>query len=69
MAFISVSGSYDQEQEDAVRRGVADGLARLLGVPAHPQGVQEMLDRAAQAETGPVRTPDPATAGSVRNAR
>ena len=37
----------DHELEDAVRRGVADGLARLLGVPEHPVGVQAMLDKNA----------------------
>jgi hypothetical protein len=35
----------DHELEDAVRRGVADGLARLLGVPEHPASVQVILDK------------------------
>ena len=45
MSFTVVDRRDDHELEDAVRRGVADGLARLLGVPKHPVGVQEILDR------------------------
>ncbi|MFB0488730.1 hypothetical protein ABIE45_001316 [Methylobacterium sp. OAE515] len=44
MNFTVVGSKDDHELEDAVRRGVADGLARLLGVPKHPVGVQAFLD-------------------------
>jgi hypothetical protein len=44
MGFTVVGSKDDHELEDAVRRGVADGLARLLGVPKHPVGVQAFLD-------------------------
>lgn len=47
MSFTVVGPRDDQELEDAVRRGVADGLARLLGVPRHPVGVQALLDENA----------------------
>ena len=47
MAFITVSGRNDDEMEDAFRRGVAEGLARMLGVPRHPEGVQALLDDGA----------------------
>ncbi len=33
MSFTVVDRRDDHELEDAVRRGVADGLARMLGVP------------------------------------
>lgn len=50
MSFTVVNGRDDHELEDAVRRGVADGLARLLRVPGHPDSVQAMLDKDARAE-------------------
>lgn len=53
MSFTVVDRKDDQEQEDAVRRGVAEGLARLLGVPKHPDSVQAMLDQNARGEQAP----------------
>lgn len=50
MSFTIMKGRDDHELEDAVRRGVADGLARLLGVPSHPASVQAVLDEHARAE-------------------
>lgn len=50
MSFTVVNGRDDHELEDAVRRGVADGLARLLGVPGHPACVQAVLDERTRAE-------------------
>lgn len=50
MSFTVVNRRDDHELEDAVRRGVADGLARLLGVPEHPDGVQAILDQKKPAE-------------------
>ncbi len=47
MSFTVVGPKDDHELEDAVRRGVADGLARMLGVPKHPVGVQAILDKNA----------------------
>jgi hypothetical protein len=47
VSFTVVGYRDDHELEDAVRRGVADGLARLLGVPEHPVGVQAFLDKNA----------------------
>ncbi|WP_243922311.1 hypothetical protein [Methylobacterium sp. E-065] len=47
MSFTVVGPRDDHELEDAVRRGVADGLARMLGVPKHPVGVQAFLDKNA----------------------
>lgn len=48
MSFIVVQGREDQEQADAVLRGVADGLASLFPVPDHPRGVQDLLDARTQ---------------------
>jgi len=53
VSFTVVDRNDDHEQEDAVRRGVADGLARLLGVPKHPDRVQAMLDQNARDEQVP----------------
>ena len=53
MSFTVVNGREDHELEDAVRRGVAEGLARLLGVPKHPDSVQAMLDQNARGEQAP----------------
>ncbi|MGU3665111.1 hypothetical protein ACLBX9_13100 [Methylobacterium sp. A49B] len=50
MGFTVVEGRDDHELEDAVRRGVAEGLARLLGVPRHPESIQTILDQNARAE-------------------
>ena len=50
MSFTVVNRRDDHEQEDAIRRGVADGLARLLGVPKHPDSVQAMLDQNYRGE-------------------
>jgi len=69
MGFTVVNGCYDHEQEDAVRRGVADGLARLLGVPKHPDRVQAMLDRDALSEEDRVTTPVPVATCSALNDR
>ena len=57
MGFIVATAKDDHAQEDAVRRGVADGLARLLEVPKHPDSVQAMLDRGASPEEGDVENP------------
>ena len=56
MGFTFVAGQDDHALEDAVRRGVAEGLARMLGVPSHPEGVQALLDNAARAEDDLVDT-------------
>lgn len=45
MSFTVVGLRDGHALEDAVRRGVADGLARLLRVPEHPVGVQVLLDK------------------------
>lgn len=66
MGFTIVNGRDDHEQEDAVRRGVADGLARLLGVPRHPDSVQAMLDKSTGAEKDRVKPPVRAAARSAR---
>lgn len=68
MSFTVVNGRDDHELEDAVRRGVADGLARLLGVPGHPNSIQAMLDRKAHFEQNSHETPVRATAGSEQDA-
>lgn len=60
MSFTVVKGRDDHALDDAVRRGVADGLARLLGVPKHPDSVQAMLDNDGGAEGDgpkPLRAP------------
>ncbi|MEE7504811.1 hypothetical protein MMR14E_16925 [Methylobacterium mesophilicum] len=44
----------DRASGDAVRRGVADGSARLLAAPTHPVAAQAFLDRNAPA-LDPVR--------------
>lgn len=69
MALITVSGRDDDEMEDAFRRGVAEGLARMLGVPAHPKSVQALLEESAQYDEGSVRQPTQTEASSARNAR
>lgn len=50
MGFTVAATRNDHTQEDAVRGGVADGLARMLGVPKHPDSVQAILDRDTRAE-------------------
>jgi hypothetical protein len=69
MSFTVVKGRDGHEVEDAVRRGVADGLARMLAVPAHPVGVQAMLDKDARAEKdgSTTRSSHRPTHGSDRN--
>lgn len=62
MGFTVVNGRDDHELEDAVRRGVADGLARLLGVPRHPDSVQAMLDGDPRLEKDSHKPPVQATA-------
>jgi hypothetical protein len=57
MALITVSGRDDDEMEDAFRRGVAEGLARMLGVPAHPKSGQALLEESAHHDEGSVRKP------------
>lgn len=69
MSFTVVNGRDDHELEDAVRRGVADGLARLLGVPRHPECIQAMLDRDAAAENDSSEPPVGATSGWDQSAR
>ncbi|WP_243987925.1 hypothetical protein [Methylobacterium sp. E-046] len=69
MGFTFVTGQDDYVLEDAVRRGVADGLARMLGVPKHPDSVQAMLDSDARAREESVNVPVQATAGTVRTTR
>jgi hypothetical protein len=59
MSFTVVNGRDDHEFEDAVRRGVADGLARLLEVPRHPNSVQELLDKGARIESKSPKPPEP----------
>jgi len=51
MSFTVVNGREDHEVRDAVSRGVADGLARLLSVPSHPASVQALLDEQDRAKT------------------
>ncbi|SDO58022.1 hypothetical protein SAMN05216360_12822 [Methylobacterium phyllostachyos] len=68
MSFTIVTGRDDLELEEAVRRGVADGLARLLRVPEHPDSVQAMLPSDAGTERGSLTPPVRASAGSDENA-
>lgn len=69
MSFTVVRGRDDHELEDAVRRGVADGLARLLGMPKHPDRVQAMLDKDARTEPDNHKPPVPSGAGLDQNPR
>ena len=69
MGFTIVDGKDDHEQEDAVRRGVADGLARLLGVPKHPDSVQAILDTQARADEGTISPGIPAAVALPRTGR
>ncbi|MEE7504291.1 hypothetical protein MMR14E_13930 [Methylobacterium mesophilicum] len=68
MSFTVVKGSDDHTLEDAVRRGVADGLARLLGVPRHPDRVQALLDAGARTQSDGSVPPARDPAGSNQNA-
>ena len=69
MSFTVVNGGDDHELEDAVRRGVADGLARMLGVPRHPDSVQAMLDQDARTENDRLEPSVRVTASLDQNAR
>ena len=69
MGFTFVAGKDDHALEDAVRRGVAEGLARMLGVPDHPEGVQALLDNAARAEDDLVDTQSHGAALATRAVR
>ena len=69
MGFTFVAGKDDHELEDAVRRGVADGLARMLCVPKHPDSVQALLDDDARSEAEHVKAPVRAVASAARTAR
>ena len=51
MSFTVVNGREDHELRDAVSRGVADRLVRLLSVPSHPASVQAVLDEQDRAKT------------------
>ncbi|MEE7493778.1 hypothetical protein MOTC310_26470 [Methylobacterium oryzae] len=68
MSFTVVGPRDDQELEDAVRRGVADGLARLLGVPRHPDSVQAILDEDVRAEEDHASPTLQVAAGCARQA-
>ena len=50
MSFTVVNGREDHELDDAIRRGVAIGLVRLLEVPRHPASVQAVVDEHVRAE-------------------
>lgn len=69
MSFTVVNGGDDHELEDAVRRGVADGLARMLGVPRHSDSVQAMLDQDARTENDRLEPSVRVTASLDQNAR
>ncbi|MGT2486175.1 hypothetical protein ACU4GA_09820 [Methylobacterium oryzae CBMB20] len=51
-----------------MRRGVADGLARLLGVPRHPDSVQAILDEDVRAEEDHASPTLQVAAGCARQA-
>lgn len=69
MSFTIVRGRDDHALDDAVRRGVADGLARLLGVPKHPDSVQAMLDNDDRTESDGPEPPVRSLAEADQSAR
>jgi len=69
MSLTIVNGTDDLELKDAVRRGVADGLARLLSVPEHPDSVQAMLQSETRTGRNGLEPAVRASAGSDQSGR
>lgn len=57
MTFKVVASRHGDETDDALLRGIADGLGELFPVPQHPRHVLTWLSSAAGENGGGEQTP------------